>query len=336
MTALEQLDYVEKYLTKKKDKINTLTDFYLSILMPVDVGKGNEPNHIVFDNTYPLVRNKNGQLTDLSKSRHYGYRQNPAFYYEGELHKNVKIKRSNGKTESFKTLYEEKKTWYENGEKKYDGEGKTYIWEIEKSISKFYEEGKLHKVKAFECVKDKQETASPTLDKGTWNVIITEKYTGTKCTHSEKTAIRDNCRRGKIEVYDHNQKIILTFSDCLLEGIAGEDHMKTNSDVPFGDFQINQTTPFYHSNEDNKKSYGPNPRLVFEPISGNDDEAAKSGRSAIRIHGGRQVGYTIKTLKRTQGCIRVWDDDAKALYDWWVDYSKSNPNVKPGKVTIKK
>jgi hypothetical protein len=29
-----------------------------------------------------------------------------------------------------------------------------------------------------------------------------------------------------------------------LEGIAGEDHMKTNSDVPFGEFQINQSTPF--------------------------------------------------------------------------------------------
>lgn len=48
--------------------------------------------------------------------------------------------------------------------------------------------------------------------------------------------------------------------------------MTTNSDVPFGDFQINQSTPFYHSNKDNKKSYGPNPRLVFEPISGNKDE----------------------------------------------------------------
>jgi hypothetical protein len=336
MTAIQQLDYVEKYLAKKKDKINTLTDFYLSILMPVDVGKGNQPNHVVFDNKYPLAYNKNGNLTDLSKSRHYGYRQNPAFYYEGELHKNIKVKRSNGKTQTFQELYNEKKIWFENGEKKYDGEGKTYIWEIEKSISKFYEEGKVNKVKFFECNKSEPSVAQPKLDKGTWNLVITEHYTGSKCTHIERTEIRTNCRRGKIEVYDHIQKIVLTFKDCLLEGIAGEDHMKTNSDVPFGEFQINQSTPFYQSNKDNRKSYGPNPRLVFEPITGNKDEAAKSGRSAIRIHGGRQEGYEIKTLKRTQGCIRVWDDDAKALYDWWVDFKKNNPNVKPGKVTIKK
>lgn len=83
-------------------------------------------------------------------------------------------------------------------------------------------------------------------------------------------------------------------------------------------------------------SYGPHPRLVFEPIPGNEDEAAKSRRSAIRIHGGRQDGYTLKTLKRTQGCIRVWDHDAKKLYDWWVEFNKENPGIKPGKLTIKK
>ena len=93
MTALEQLDYVEKYLKKKNDKIKTLTDFYLSILMPVDVGKGNEPNHVVFDNEYPLKYKKDGKtLTDLSKSRHYGYRQNPAFYFEDGEKTKVKKK----------------------------------------------------------------------------------------------------------------------------------------------------------------------------------------------------------------------------------------------------
>lgn len=335
MTAIQQLDYVEKYLAKKKDKINTLTDFYLSILMPVDVGKGNQPNHIVFDNQYPLAYNKNGKLTDLSKSRHYGYRQNPSFLYEGKIHKNIKVEKSSGKVQVFKELYDEMKIWYENGENKYDGEGKTYIWEIEKNISKFYEEGKLNTVKKFECEKEKSET-KPILDKGTWNIIITEHYTGNKCAHLEKTKVRVNCRRGKISVYNHNQEVVLTIKDCLLEGIAGEDHMKTNADVPFGEFQINESTPFYSSDKKNRESYGPHPRLVFEPIYGNNDEAAKSKRSAIRIHGGRQEGYEIKQLKRTQGCIRVWDSDAKALHDWWVGYKKSNPNIKPGKVTIKK
>lgn len=254
-------------------------------------------------------------LTDLSKSRHYGYRQNPSFLHEDG----------------------EKKKWEDGGKKKYDGPGKTYIWEIEKSISKFYEEGKINKVKTFECEKSKTPAVvKSSLEKGTWNVVITEIYTGSKCAHIERTSVRLNCRRGKIEIYDHNQKIVITISDCLLEGIDGEDHMTTNCDVPFGVYQINQSTPFYHSTKDNKKSYGPNPRLVFEPIPGNNDEAANSGRSAIRIHGGRQEGYEIKTLKRTQGCIRVWDDDAKRFYDWWVEFSEKNSNVKPGKVTIKK
>ncbi|OCA76293.1 hypothetical protein BBI01_06260 [Chryseobacterium artocarpi] len=320
MTAIQQLDYVEKYLAKKKDKINTLTDFYLSILMPVDVGRGNQPNHVVFDNQYPLAYKKNGKLTDLSKSRHYGYRQNPTF-----LHEEGERKR------------------YENGGKKeYDGEGKTYIWEIEKSISNFYEEGKAHKVKTFECQKSQEQKIQPTLEKGVWNVIITEKYTGSKCTHKEKTPIRNNCRRGKMEVYDHSGKIVFTIKDCLLEGIAGEDRMITDSDAPFGVYQI-ASSPFIMGSSSGKKrtTYGPNPRLAFEPIKGTGDEADKSGRSAIRIHGGRQETETFEPRKnpdllRTKGCIRIWDSEAKQFYDWWVEYHKNNPNVKPGKLTLKK
>lgn len=341
MTAVEQLDYVEKYLTKKKDKINTLTDFYLSILMPVDVGKGNQPNHVVFDNTYPLSYNKSGKLTDLSKSRHFGYRQNPSFFFEGILHKSIKIKTNNG-FKTFTELYDEKKIWYENREKKYDGEGKTHIWEIEKSISKFYEEGKKYKTNHFECTKSETPNIKPSLDKGVWNVVITEKYTGSQCTHKEKTPFRNNCRRGKIEVYDHTEKTVLIISDCLLEGIAGEDRMVTDSDAPFGVYQI-ASSPFIMGSSSGKKrtAYGPNPRLSFEPIPGNKDEAAKSGRSLIRIHGGRQETELFEPRKnpylmRTHGCIRILDQDAKKFYDWWVEYHKNNPNIKPGKLTLKK
>ena len=317
MTALEQLDYVEKYLKKKNDKIKTLTDFYLSILMPVDVGKGNEPNHVVFDNEYPLKYKKDGKtLTDLSKSRHYGYRQNPAFYFEdGE-----KTKVKNG------------------GGKKYDGSGKTYIWEIEKFLSNIYEEGKLNKVKTFAC--NKKEIAKPSIESGTWNVVITEKYTGNNCEHEKP---RKNCRRGKIDVYDHNKKLVFTVSDCLLEGVAGEDRMKTNSDAPFGTYAISSTPFIMGANSGQKRiSYGPNPRLSFEPINGSGDEADKSNRSLIRIHGGRQEDKTTyqplsnPVLKRTQGCIRVYDTDAKDFYDWWVKFHKANPNVKPGKLKIVK
>lgn len=316
MSAIEQLDYVEKYLAKKKDKLVTLTDFYLSILMPVDVGKGSTPNHVVFDNEYPLEYKKDGKtLTDLSKSRHYGYRQNRAFLYE------------EGEKEKVK----------EGGGKLYDGPGKTYVWEIEKFLSAIYEEGKVNKARVFECNKE----ISPKVvevESGTWNVVITEKYTGKKCEHEKA---RNNCRRGKIEVFDHNKKLVLTISDCLLEGVAGEDRMVTNSDAPFGTYSIS-STPFIMGASSGQKriSYGPNPRLSFEPIEGSGDEADKSNRSLIRIHGGRQEDKTTfeplsnPILKRTQGCIRVYDSDAKSFYDWWVNFNKSNPNIKPGKLKI--
>jgi hypothetical protein len=340
MTALQQLDYVEKYLEKKKDKINTLTDFYLSILMPVDVGKGNDSTHVVFDNEYPLKYKDNGELTDLSKSRHFGYRQNPAFYYEGQIHKNIKITRNNGKKESYKELCDEKKIWFENGESKYDGAGTTYIWEIEKSISNFYEEGKKHKASVFGCNKEVSETKIPSVESGTWNVVITENYTGNKCLHIERTQIRKNCRRGNIKVYDHNKKHVLTISDCLLEGIKGEDRMKTSADAPFGTYQIS-SQPFIMGSSSGKSrtTYGKNPRLAFEPINGSGDEADKSNRSLIRIHGGRQEDENFKPRKkpallRTEGCIRIWDDDAKEFYDWWVDFHRLNPKVKPGKLQI--
>jgi hypothetical protein len=165
--------------------------------MPVDVGRGNEPNHVVFDNKYPLVYTKSGNLTDLSKSRHYGYRQNPAFYYEGELHKNIKVKRSNGKTQTFSELYDEKKIfrkWKNNMTEKV----KLISGKSKKAFQNFMKR-KQNKVKFFECNKSEPAAAQPTLDKGTWNVIITEKYTGSKCTHIERTAVRNNCRRGKLK-----------------------------------------------------------------------------------------------------------------------------------------
>jgi hypothetical protein len=44
--------------------------------------------------------------------------------------------------------------------------------------------------------------------------------------------------------------------------------MKTNADVPFGEFQINESTPFYSSDKENRESYGPHPRLVLNQFMG--------------------------------------------------------------------
>ena len=306
MNQLDQLVYIEKYLAKHKGKLNTLTDFYLAILFPVDCGKGNQPEHTVFDNSLPISYKNGKPIKNLNYWRNVAYSANPAFHKEG-------------KKES----------------------GKTYVWEIAENIQIWYDKGKSNKPQKFTC-NSETPTSKPTTDKGLWNVIITEKYTGSKCTHIEKTPIRANCRRGKIDVYDHNGKVVLTISDCLLEGIAGEDRSITDSDAPYGTYQI-ASDPFImgSSSGDKRTSYGPNPRLSFEPIKGLGDEADKSGRSLIRIHGGRQETKkfsprTNPNLLRTHGCIRVWDSDAKRFYDWWVDYHKNNPNIKPGKLTLKK
>ncbi|MFK7030794.1 L,D-transpeptidase family protein, partial [Flavobacterium oreochromis] len=307
MSQLEQLDYIEKYLELPlvKGKMNTLVDFYLGVLFPVDCGKGEYPNHIVFDNSLPITYKLDGKpKKDLNYWRNKGYDANPLFHKEG--------KKENGKT---------------------------YVWEIADSIQKWFYNGKINKEEYFQC--QKTEPIKPLInEKGVWNVIITEKYTGQKCKHVENTAVRDNCRRGKIEVLDHNNKVVFTIFDCLLEGIAGEDRTKKNSDAPFGTYQIS-SPPFIIGSSSGKKrtSYGPNPRLSFEPIEGNKDEADRSNRSLIRIHGGRQETESFLpreklTLYRTQGCIRVYDSDAKGFYDWWVNFNKINPNIKPGKLKI--
>lgn len=79
----------------------------------------------------------------------------------------------------------------------------------------------------------------------------------------------------------------------------------------------------------------PNPRLSFEPIKGKGDEADKSGRSLIRIHGGRQETKTFEP-RTNPTLLRTHDSDAKRFHDWWVEFSEQNPNIKPGKLIITK
>ena len=49
MTITEQMDYVKKYLQKNKEKLATLTDFYLQVIKPNAVGNGSNPSYVVFD-----------------------------------------------------------------------------------------------------------------------------------------------------------------------------------------------------------------------------------------------------------------------------------------------
>ena len=52
MSAINQLNYVEKYFSLKEfnEKLNTLTDLYLAVLYPTACGHGKEKNYIVLKN----------------------------------------------------------------------------------------------------------------------------------------------------------------------------------------------------------------------------------------------------------------------------------------------
>ncbi|MCF2875875.1 RHS repeat-associated core domain-containing protein, partial [Tenacibaculum sp. Cn5-1] len=107
-----------------------------------------------------------------------------------------------------------------------------------------------------------------------------------------------------------------------VEGIGGRNRMKTSADTPLGTYDIPNKNMWITASDSGlkRKAYGPNDRLILTPKSG---EIKKSGRSLIRVHGGRQEFYNKKTgkwqkvsnpkLKKTEGCIRCYDSDILTL-----------------------
>lgn len=122
------------------------------------------------------------------------------------------------------------------------------------------------------------------------------------------------------------------------EGTGGRNRYLTNADTPLGVYDIPDNA--WKTGGD-RRSYGPNPRLIMNGISG---EIFETGRDAIRMHGGRQEDYNTETgnwvknknarLKVTRGCIRVSDEDMllfKQLTDALMDKDLFE---KPGIVTV--
>jgi hypothetical protein len=89
MTFIEQMNFVEKYLKQNKDKMNTIVDFYLQVIKPSDVGKGNQPGYAVFDESISVPdgdgKNTSTEQRFININREpwvtkYGYASNPYFY----------------------------------------------------------------------------------------------------------------------------------------------------------------------------------------------------------------------------------------------------------------
>jgi RHS repeat-associated protein len=140
-------------------------------------------------------------------------------------------------------------------------------------------------------------------------------------------------------VTDRNGNEIYRFK-VRAEGTGGRNRMNINADTPLGMYDIPNKNPWLIGGS--RKSYGPNARLNMIPESG---EIERSGRDAIRIHGGRQERYDSKTykwtpinnpeLKKTQGCLRAFDADMATFKDITDNLQKNDAKEIPGKVNIK-
>jgi hypothetical protein len=129
MTFLKQMEYVEKYLKQNKDKMTTLTDFYLQVLLPSHVGHGSESKYIVFDESIAVP--DNGIENSLEKRKanirkhpwvtKYGYASNAPFMKETGEYENSR-KAWHYSSQSYKT-----RRGFENG--------KTYMWEVTKVVT---------------------------------------------------------------------------------------------------------------------------------------------------------------------------------------------------------
>ena len=100
MTFIEQMDYVKKYLEKNRNKLTTLTDFYLQVIKPNAVGNGGNPDYILFDESISVPDGDGSGTSHEQRIKNitrepwvtkYGYSSNGTFMLEeGESTKREK------------------------------------------------------------------------------------------------------------------------------------------------------------------------------------------------------------------------------------------------------
>ncbi|WP_079682277.1 hypothetical protein [Macellibacteroides fermentans] len=123
------------------------------------------------------------------------------------------------------------------------------------------------------------------------------------------------------------------------EGVNVRDRTKTGAYTPLGVYDIPDDNAWLTGGS--RASYGPNARLNMEGVSGEID---KSGRSSIRIHGGRQEKFNSKTkkwepvnnptLKKTYGCLRAYDTNMSVFKQITDNLDANDTQEVPGQVTV--
>jgi len=164
---------------------------------------------------------------------------------------------------------------------------------------------------------------------GEWDVTV--HLYNKRATYGYGVAIVTD-RKGN-EVYRFNVRA---------EGSAGRDWRNTDADTPLGVYDIPNKNMWKPTNSEDRLSYGPNDRLLMDGESG---DIITSGRSEIRIHGGRQEVYDETTgkwepvdnpkLSKTRGCLRAYDTDMAEFKNAIDNLMGNDPEEFGGKVTIK-
>ena len=185
MTFIEQMKYVEIYLKQNKDKMNTIVDFYLQVIKPGDVGKGNQPDYAVFDESVSVPdgdgSNTSKEQRDKNINREpwvtkYGYASNPTFMNE----KDEKVKRK--RWVYTRQVYEER--YGTIG-------GKTTIKEIDDVLrNEHYKPGatQLFRGKC-DVVEEKKEVADG--ERAPWMKIAWEEYEKYKGIKEEDSPLKE-------------------------------------------------------------------------------------------------------------------------------------------------
>lgn len=120
-----------------------------------------------------------------------------------------------------------------------------------------------------------------------------------------------NDRSATLTLYDNKGKNKGSYK-ALAKGQNRNRMVKDGKgDTPHGTYKIpGWRDPDNPQSAKNKKSYGPNPRLMIEGETG---EAKDSNRDLLRVHGGDKSSDG--ELRSTHGCIRLSNEDMKTLYD---------------------
>jgi hypothetical protein len=144
--------------------------------------------------------------------------------------------------------------------------------------------------------------------------------------------------KGTAIVTDRSGNEVFRF-EVRAEGAGGRDRNQSGADTPLGIYDIPDNQAWISGGD--RAAYGPNERLNMVGQSG---EIITSGRSDIRIHGGRQETYDTQTktwtsvenpeLKKTYGCLRAFDTDMAEFKQIVDDLQTQDSLEMPGEVNI--